>query len=210
MKEYFITGTDTGVGKTLVSAILTSVLNAQYWKPIQSGIADEPSEQVILQQLIDVSPDKLLQSVYSLDASLSPDQAARLQGIGIDFHQIIKPSVNNSIIVEGAGGVCVPINNNYTMLDVMEKLDMPVIVVTRGGLGTINHTLLTLEALRRCDLTIEGIVFSGDLNPDNQIAIETWGKVKTLFHVPYFHELNKNTLKHWLQQNKELIRQQLI
>lgn len=182
MNGFFITGTDTNVGKTLTAAMLTAFLGGCYWKPIQSGM---PSDRERVQQLTGLPDAHFYPSQYTLKASLSPDQAAELEGITIDLTQCQLPKTAYPLIVEGAGGVFVPINQNECMLDLMQQLALPVIVVSRGTLGTVNHTLLTLEALRKRQLDIEGIVFSGELNPANQTAIETWGKVKTLFHIPF-------------------------
>src|SRR6185312_13448116 len=106
---------------------------------------------------------------------------------------------------EGAGGVFVPLNQRYCMLDLMTRLNFPVIIVCRGTLGTINHTLLTIEALRQRHLTICGVVFNGELNPDNQKTIEEWGNVRTLFHVPYFSEVKKNNFHTWIDQQEKNI-----
>jgi dethiobiotin synthase len=203
IEQYFITGTDTGVGKTLASAILVSLLNAYYWKPIQSGIEDEISEENKIQQLVSLSDDKILNSNYALRASLSPDQAAKLENKVIDLDTITFPSLSENLIVEGAGGVYVPVNDEQSMLDVMQKLNLPVIIVARGTLGTINHTLLTIEALRQKELDIHGVIFSGELNFQNQLAIEKWGQIKTLFHIPYFEKLNRESVQTWININRD-------
>lgn len=201
MKQYFITGTDTNVGKTMVSAILTSVMKAHYWKPIQSGLTDDVSEQEKIKQLTNIDNTYLLASRYSLKASLSPDQAAELEHITIDFDQCAKPVINNHLIIEGAGGVYVPLNKDYCILDLIERYQMPVIIVARGTLGTINHTLLTIQALRQKKLPIHGVVFSGELNKESQKTIEHWGNVKTLFHVPHFESVNRMTVMKWISEN---------
>lgn len=210
MKQFFITGTDTGVGKTLISTILVSALNAYYWKPIQSGIAEEISEQEKIKSLTQLSEEYFYPSNYALKAALSPDQAAKLENITIDMKHCVLPKINAPLIVEGAGGVFVPLNENECLLDLMQALQLPVIIVARGKLGTINHTLLTIEALRKRNLNIHGVIFSGDLNPENQLAIEKWGKVKTLFHVPQFEKVNENTIKTWINANKTKIMESFV
>lgn len=210
LKKYFVAGTDTGVGKTLASAIIAVAIGADYWKPIQSGIADEISEQEKIKQLTHIDNKKILASVYSLKASLSPDQAAKLENITIDMKKCVLPDTDNHLIVEGAGGVMVPLNEHDCLIDLMEKLQLSVIVVARGTLGTINHTLLTLEALRKRNLPVHGVVFSGNLNKDSQRAIEKWGNVNTLFHIPHFDTLDQATITHWLTHNKNRIREVLL
>jgi dethiobiotin synthetase len=198
MNSYFVTGTDTDVGKTLASAVLTYVLKACYWKPIQSGIADAPPDTVTVQQLTELPADHFLKPVYEFQASLSPDQAAAKESIIINIESIQLPFLNKPLIVEGAGGIYVPLNEEHCMLDLMKKMALPVIIVARGTLGTINHTLLTIEGLRQNNIPIHGIIFNGDLNPANQKAIEKWGKVKTLFHIPKFDKIDAPTLQRWV------------
>ncbi len=210
MKKFFITGTDTGVGKTLVSAILTAVMEASYWKPIQSGVADEISEEEKVKNLIHLDEKKIIDPVYTLQASLSPDQAADLEQIKIDLDKINLPNNQDGLIVEGAGGVFVPINTTQSMLDVMQKFQLPIIIVARGTLGTINHTLLTIEALRKRNLFIHGVVFSGELNVKNRKTIETWGQVVTLFHVPYFPQINREIVAEWLLNYAAEIKEGLV
>jgi dethiobiotin synthetase len=206
MKNYFITGTDTNVGKTLVSSILTLALSACYWKPIQSGCPDR--ERV--RELTGVPEDRIFPTHYLFKAPLSPDQAARLEDKVIDLKHCEFPRTSYPVIVEGAGGVCVPLNADQLMLDLMKKLNLPIVLVSRGTVGTINHTLLTIEAIRQRNLTIHGIVFSGELNRDNQMAIEKWGKTRTLFHVPFIENMNAENLQHWVKENKNIILEEFI
>jgi dethiobiotin synthase len=206
MSQYFITGTDTDVGKTFVSALLVHALNARYWKPIQSGTPDTET----VRKLMQISPEKIFPASYSLKAALSPDQAAALENIEIDLDMCRLPKTDSTLIVEGAGGIYAPLNANKMMLDLMKQLDIPVVIVTRGTLGTINHTLMTLDILRKNNLKIHGIIFCGKLNPDNQIAIEKWGAVKTLLHVPYFETPNFSELSDWVQQQEEGIRRHFL
>lgn len=203
MKQYFVTGTDTGVGKTLASAVLMQMLKAKYWKPIQSGIQNEEQDAMTIQRLTHLPESDFFPSSYSLQASLSPDQAAKLENITIDLMQCALPQTEKNLIVEGAGGVMVPINDNECMLDLMQTLKLPIIIVARGTLGTINHTLLTIEALRRRQLFIYGVIFNGELNQDNQRAIEYWGQVKTLLHIPKFSLLNQETFQSWINNMGE-------
>ena len=197
-KGYFITGTDTGVGKTLVAAILTWILKGCYWKPIQSGVQEDLPDLEQVKNLTRLPAEHFFPSRYLLQAPLSPDQAAALEQVTLDLDQCELPQTDKTLIVEGAGGVCVPLNEQHNMLDLMQKLALPVIIVARGTLGTINHTLLTIEGLRQRQIPIHGVVLNGPLNPANQKAIEKWGQVRTLFHVPFFDTIDASILQRWI------------
>ena len=204
MKRFFVTGTDTEVGKTLTSAILLLALQGHYWKPVQSGDPDD----VRVKQLTGLPETHFFPPVYSLKASLSPDQAAFRENISIDLEKISMPeNLTRPLIVEGAGGIFTPLNSNSCMLDLMRKLNLPIIIVSRGGLGTINHTLMTIEILRQRQFNIHGVIFSGKLNPDNQTAIEQRGNVRTLLHIPFFENV---TIKNWVEENRQSILAGLI
>jgi dethiobiotin synthase len=205
MKKFFITGTDTDVGKTLVSAVFTYALQATYWKPIQSGSSD----QAVVRDLTGFSDAHFHPTQYAFRASLSPDQAALLENRTIDLTTCQLPETMRPLIIEGAGGVFVPLNEEACMLDLMKQFAIPVVIVSRGKLGTINHTLLSIEALRRRDIPIQGVVFSGELNPDNQAAIEKWGNVKTLFHLPNFSSVTPAVMQDWAVQNQQHIQESL-
>jgi dethiobiotin synthetase len=209
MKNFFITGTDTGVGKTLVSAIITKVLNATYWKPIQSGVAIDIPDRHVVKELTDLPSDHFPPSAYELQAALSPNQAAELENIQVKIEKCSMPITQRSLIIEGAGGVYVPINQQDSMLDLIKYFNFPVIIVSRGTLGTINHTLLTIEALRKQQVLIHGLVFNGELNPANQKTIEERAQLRTLFHVPHFGSLKKNRLDEWLNQQTQNIMKEL-
>lgn len=179
----FVTGTDTGVGKTMVAAWLVRSWQAEYWKPVQSGTREGWDAHVIRQ----AAPGAVIHpSTHALPEPLSPHEAARLAGIEIcldDFHLPARLS-NRPLVVEGAGGVLVPLNATHMMADLMVELDLPVLVVARSGLGTINHTLLTLEALRHRSLPVAGVVLNGPPNPANRDAIERFGKVRVIAELP--------------------------
>lgn len=198
MKQFFITGTDTGIGKTVISAVITSCLRAHYWKPIQSRLPDELSDPLCVQQLTGLPDTHFFPSHYEFLYPLSPNHAAEKSGVVIDLKQCQLPQTNHALVVEGAGGVFVPLNERECLMDLMQMIQFPVIIVCRGTLGTINHTLLTIEALQRRNIPIAGLVFNGELNPMSQQTIEQWSGVRTLFHLPYFNELNKKTLIDWL------------
>lgn len=181
----FVTGTGTDVGKTVVSAVLVQALKATYWKPIQSGLAEAAGDSATVAQLAGLSAERVVPPVYALRAALSPDQAAAAEGVRIDLAQIVPPSsLEVPLVVEGAGGVLVPISARQTMVHVMARLLLPVVVVAPSGLGTINHTVLTLEALRSRNLPVAGVILNGPPHPENQAAIERFGAVKVLGTVP--------------------------
>lgn len=176
-KRIFVTGTDTGVGKTLVSAILTLGLNAGYWKPIQCGIAPQTDSEWV-KQITGLSHHHFFPEAYKLTQPLSPHAAALHENIKIDLRAIVEPDFKQShLIMEGAGGVLVPLNENDFMIDLIAKLQVPVLVVARSSLGTINHTLLTLQALRARAIPILGIVLNGLKNESNRKAIMNYGQV---------------------------------
>lgn len=204
MNNFFITGTDTNVGKTITSAVLVLALKSSYWKPIQSGLAEDKAESVTVQELTAFSDEYFLPTTYSLQASLAAIHAAELENKTIDLAHCALPK-KKSLIIEGGGGVFHPLNSSETMMDLMKKYNFPVIIVSRGTLGTINHTLLTIEALRQRNIIIQGVVFCGELNPNNQKTIEQWGQVRTLFHIPYFEILTPALLQTWVSEQKEII-----
>ena len=178
----FVTGTDTDIGKTIASACLVRALDADYWKPVQSGLT-EGRDCDTISELTGLEESRIHPSTYELQAPLSPHEAARLEGLRLDMNQFKLPTTDNNLVVEGAGGVLVSINEGALMIDLIDQLDLPVVVVARSGLGTINHTLLTLEALRARNLELLGVIVSGPANPANVDAIRTYGKIKILLEL---------------------------
>ena len=205
LKGFFITGTDTGVGKTTVSAALMHRYRRdaplRYWKPIQTGIEDSDDTRDVA-RLGGCDEREIFQWGIRLPRPVSPHLAARWADttIGIPplLDAIAREGQDRSWIVEGAGGVLVPINDDgETMADLMVGLDVPVIVVARTTLGTINHTLLTLDALRRRELHVAGVVMVGNRNSDNTAAIEHYGSVAVLGHMPRIMPLTPAALEAW-------------
>ena len=185
----FVTGTDTDVGKTLVSAWLVRHWKAAYWKPVQAG---PDADGLAVRNL---APDaEIFPSAYALSQPLSPHLAAERDGVAISVSSFALPRTDRPLVVEGAGGVMVPLNADHTMLDLMERLMLPTIVVARSTLGTINHTLLTLTALRGRAIPILGVVINGPLNPDNSQAIRQFGQVEILAELPPLSPLSSTTL----------------
>lgn len=194
MRGLFVTGTDTGVGKTVLSAaLMLRYPDACYWKPIQTGPDSDTAEVRRL------SGGRVLDEGIRLPDPVSPHLAARRAGITIEL-----PSRDGDgavYIVEGAGGVLVPVNDSQTMADLMVRLGLPVVVAARTTLGTINHTLLTLEALRARSCRIGGVVMIGDANADNRAAIERHGKV--IAEMPRFDPLTPESLRMWAERLPE-------
>ena len=172
----FVTGTDTGVGKSYVAALLAVGLEAAYWKPVQSG-ADADADWV--RGVTGLPAERILPETYRLRAPLSPHEAARREGVQIEMSRFALP-VQKRLIVEGAGGVMVPLDDRHLMVDLMVDLGLPVLVVARSELGTINHTLLTLDQLRRRGCPLLGVVVNGPPNPANCQAIAHYGEVPVL------------------------------
>jgi dethiobiotin synthase len=199
VKGLFITGTDTGVGKTTVAAALMrryrGLAAVRYWKPIQTGIESDDDTKTV-RELAGCNEAEIFAHGIRLEKPVSPHLAARWAGTRIDLAALAKlPDDDSSAwIVEGAGGVLVPINESETMADLMAMLGLPVLVVARSRLGTINHTLLTLEALWARGLRIAGVVLNGELNPDNRAAIEHYGRVPILGELPMIEPLKEMDL----------------
>lgn len=193
MDRYFVTGTDTDVGKTVASAWLVQKLKAHYWKPVQSGCIDTRDLETVM-ELAGCERSRIFDSVYELQEPLSPHEAAVIDGVEIDMDKIVCPEHDGPLIVEGAGGILVPLNDQFLMIDLMKKLALPVIVVARSALGTINHTLMTLRLIEQADLSIKGVIMMGDSKPNNRKAIEHFSKVPVIAEIPYLHELNKEKL----------------
>lgn len=174
--RFFVTGTDTGVGKTYVAALLAAGLGCAYWKPVQSG-TDTDTDWV--RRTAGLPADRLLPEAYRLREPLSPHEAARREGVAIEMARLALPD-RERLVVEGAGGVMVPLNREYLMIDLIVALALPVVVVARSELGTINHTLLTLAQLRRNDCPLLGVVVNGPTNEANCRAIADYGRVDIL------------------------------
>lgn len=201
MRGVFVTGTDTGVGKTVVSAALMArFTRARYWKPIQTGPDDDTGE---VRRLSDCARERVASNGVRLPDPVSPHLAAARANTRINLRFLtsdLKESAD-AWIVEGAGGVLVPVNESDLMIHLMERLALPVVVAARTTLGTINHTLLTLEALRARRLPIAGVVLVGEPNTDNRAAIEWYGDVHILGEMPRFEPLTPSALTAWARSS---------
>tara|TARA_B110000037_G_scaffold221628_1_gene293232 strand:+ start:1017 stop:1637 length:621 start_codon:yes stop_codon:yes gene_type:complete len=178
MKTLFITGIGTDIGKTIVSAIITEALKADYWKPVQAGELS-CSDSHKIEDLISNSKSKIFKNSYALKTSMSPHAAAEIDGIVIEAKKIVKPATKNNLVIEGAGGLLVPLNDSETILDLI-KSDYKVIVVSKHYLGSINHTLLTLQVLKSRGVQIAGIIFNGNEVKTSERIIEKMTNVPLL------------------------------
>ncbi|MDE0118511.1 MAG: dethiobiotin synthase [Bdellovibrionales bacterium] len=247
MKKVFITGTDTDVGKTIVSAGLCMAWPAHYWKPIQAGYqvpkggnakrlssanvpssssltpplpinampfsstnVPNPSSELALNKILPGTDNEVINrfipeqhihpSVYTLKNPLSPNQAAKIEGVKIQKEKINYPRCSSNLVIEGAGGALVPFNKKEDMTDLMKKMDCPVIIVARSSLGTLNHTFLTLSVLRAKKIPIMGVIMVGPLHEKNKNDIETKGKVSVLLELPLLDTLSPETLRPYFEK----------
>ena len=191
MHPIIVTGTDTGIGKTVFAAALAVALRATYWKPIQSGLDGEESDSDTARRL---GVAKVLAEVYQLTQPLSPHRAAELDGIEIDPARLTLPSVDGRLVIEGAGGLLVPITRTLLFADLFAQWRAPTVLVARTALGTINHSLLSIEAMRARAIPMLGIAFVGEANADNEATICALAGVKRLGRLPHLDPLDAATL----------------
>jgi len=203
MKGIFVTGTDTGVGKTVAAAALMhryrGVALLRYWKPIQTGVESD-DDTAMVRRLGACSAEEIFGEGVRLPKPVSPHLAAQWVGQRIDLAELrglVTDDDDTTWIVEGAGGLLVPINESQTMADWIAYLALPVLVVARSGLGTINHTLLTLEALQARSLRVAGVMMIGEPNADNRVAIEQYGRVPVVAEMPFLRPLDPGLLAAW-------------
>ena len=187
-----VTGTDTDIGKTVFAAGLTAALGARYWKPVQAGLADGSDAASVV--TLGVPADRVLPEAYRLTTPCSPHLAAEIDGVTIEADRLALPEVDGALVVEGAGGVMVPVTRELIFADLFARWAKPVVLVARTGLGTINHSLLSIEALRNRGVPILGIAFVGDAVEDSEATIATLGKVRRLGRLPRLDPLNAATL----------------
>jgi len=203
MKPIIITGTNTDIGKTIVAAMLTAAFECFYIKPIQSG-GEQDNDTERVKQLTGLEDKHFYQEIYSFKAPLSPHRAAELEERRIDENNLQLPvnaNSDNLLIVEGAGGVLVPVNRNCLYIDVFKSWQAPVIICASTKLGTINHSLLTVEALKHRAIPILGIIFIGDENLDTEKTILEFSGVKRLGRLPWLNLTDKHSLIEAFQQN---------
>jgi dethiobiotin synthetase len=189
-KPLFITGIGTGIGKTLVAAILVEKLKADYWKPIQSGDLHN-SDTMKVHGLVSNSQSIFHPEAYRLTQPYSPHKSAKLDNINIDEKTIIAPKTENILTIEGAGGLMVPLNGHFLMIDLIKQLNAEVVLVSQNYLGSINHTLLSVEILKQRGIDIKGIIFNGNADASSEEYILTYTGVPLLGRVPVLTEINQ-------------------
>ncbi len=194
MQGFFVTGTDTNVGKTVVAAWLVARLGASYWKPVQAGNHPETDSEIV-GRLTEVAADRILPEAYVLPEPIAPHEAARRAGIAIDMQKLVPPVSERPLVVEGAGGLMVPLTDTALVIDLADQLELPVILVARSTLGTINHTLLSIEAIRRRGIPLAGVVVNGPETPHNRAAIERYGQVEIIAEIPWLDQVTPATLR---------------
>lgn len=188
-----VTGTDTDVGKTIFAAALASTLGAHYWKPIQSGLDGGGDAGAVAG--LGVPADRILPEAYRLTTPCSPHLSAEIDGVEIDPERLSLPAAPSPLIVEGAGGALVPVTRRMLYADLFARWAHPVVVVARTSLGTINHSLLTIEALRARAVPILGIAFNGEANEDSEMTVSSMSGVKRLGRLPRLAQLTPETLR---------------
>jgi dethiobiotin synthetase len=191
--QVVVTGTDTGIGKTVFSAGLAGLLDGFYWKPVQSGL-DEETDSEVVARLSDLPSGRVLPEVYRLKMPLSPHRSAEIDGVAIEAAKLSLPELPGPLVIEGAGGLMVPLNRQTKFIDVFKEWRLPVVLCARTALGTINHTLLSIEALRARSITLLGIAFIGDEMVDTQKTIAEMGKVRVLGRLPRLDPLTPQAL----------------
>lgn len=193
MTRLVVTGTDTGIGKTVLAAALTGALGAHYWKPVQAGLEGESDSETVA-RLSGLGAGAVIPEAYRLNTPCSPHQAAAIDAVTIDPARLTLPEGSGPLVVEGAGGVLVPLAENLLYADLFARWGLPVVLAARTELGTINHSLLSIEALRARRVPIAGIAFIGESNAESERVISAIGKVRRLGRLPHLNPLNPGTL----------------
>ena len=190
-----VTGTDTGIGKTVFSSGLANLLGANYWKPIQAGLDGETDSQIVA-RLGGLSADRILQERYRLRTPASPHYSAELDGVRLEADSLDLPDTGGRpLVIEGAGGLMVPLSGDTLYIDVFERWRLPVVLCASTKLGTINHSLLSIEALRKRDIPILGMAFIGERNAETQTVIREMGRVRWLGRLPWLADLTADRLQ---------------
>ena len=199
MNKYFITGIGTDVGKTIVSAILTEALKADYWKPVQSGVADG-TDKSLVSSLITNTTSVCHNESYSFQEPASPHLAASLENQKIKLEQMQLPDTQNDLIIEGAGGILVPLNDSNYVIDLAQEFEADVILVCRNYLGCINHSLLSIDYLVKNNFPVKGIVLVGNFDKAVKLAITNYSELPVLAEIPEMSEISKETILNQAQK----------
>ena len=191
--NFIVVGIHTGIGKTVCSAIMTEALGYDYWKPVQAGDLDE-SDSIFIKNHISTPLSKIHREAFCLTEAMSPHAAAKIDNIEITLETLNLPATQNGLIVETAGGIMSPLSDSLVVLDLIKHLGLPVVLVTQDYLGSINHTLLSIEILRGVDIPILGLVFSGKKVATSRDFISQYAGLETLFEIPFFEKLDRETI----------------
>lgn len=189
-----VCGTDTDVGKTVVSALLVQGLGARYWKPVQSGLDPSGGDSGTVEGLLRLPPERVVPEAYRLSLPASPHWAAERDGVRIDTERLALPPGDGALVVETAGGLLVPLRRDWLQIDQLALWQLPVLLVARSGLGTLNHTLLSVEALQRRGIPVLGLVLNGPLHPDNPRTLEALTGLPVLAELPPLQPLTDEVL----------------
>jgi dethiobiotin synthetase len=194
--QYIIAGIGTEIGKTFISSILTEALQADYWKPIQSGALDFTDSDIV-KSLISNAKTVFHPEAYRLNEPMSPHAAAAIDGVEIELSKFQLPQTDNHLIVELAGGIMVPLNDRETNIDLIKKLNIPVILISKNYLGSINHTLLSVEILKMNNIEVKGLIFNGEQNKSSEDFILNYTKLECLGRVTFEENIDKSVVKKW-------------
>jgi dethiobiotin synthetase len=203
MKKIFVTGIGTDVGKTIVSSILTEALEADYWKPVQAGDLDN-SDSIKVKNLISNKKTRIHIERHKLNSPMSPHAAAEIDNVEILLTDFILPETTNNLVVEGAGGLMVPLNDKDLIIDLIQQLDLEVVLVSQNYLGSINHTILSLDALKNRGITVLGIVFNGEENRETEKFILNYANLKSLGRIKQHEEVDKEVVLSYKSQFERL------
>ena len=198
-QQYIIAGIGTEIGKTFISSILTESLQADYWKPIQSGALDFTDTDTV-RSLISNDKTVFHPETYRLNQPMSPHAAAAIDGVEIELLKFEIPPTDNHLIIELAGGIMVPLNDQETNLDLIKKLNIPVILISKNYLGSINHTLLSVEVLKMNNIEVKGLIFNGEQNIYSEDFILNYTKLACLGRVDFEENIDKNAVKKYAEQ----------
>ena len=201
--QFLICGTDTDVGKTLISTFLVRGLGSYYWKPIQSG-TDSETDSAFVRRVSEINKEKILNEAYIFSNAVSPHWAAEIDQIEVDKSLLTLPNIDHNLVVETAGGLMVPITRDFLQIDQIKIWNLPVILVCRSSLGTLNHTLLSIEALRKRKIEILGLIINGQKHLDNPKTLETFSGLPIIAEFPYIENFNgKNLDSLWHKLNMD-------
>ena len=191
--QFVICGTDTDIGKTLISSFFVRGLNSYYWKPIQSGIESETDSKAI-KRITKVKNEKIIDEAYIFKKPVSPHWAAEIDQKVINFDHLNIPKIEGPLIIETAGGLMVPLTRNYLQIDQIKKWGLPVILVCKSSLGTLNHTLLSIEALKKRNIKIFGLIINGKKHLDNPKTIEDFSNLPIITEFPFIKKIDTTNL----------------